>query len=96
MLDLHGVLVSIDAIGCQRDIARQIRADGGDYLLAVKDNQPTLYADGMSCFTLAYDRGFEGVEHHIFTTKEAGHGRHEERTYTVLYELGGLSPGRSA
>jgi|SRR6516164_3512146 len=91
MLDLHGALVSIDAIGCQKDIARQIREEGGDYLLAVKDNQPTLYADVRACFLLAYDKEFEGVKHEIFTSREVGHGRHEERTYTVLYELDGLS-----
>jgi predicted transposase YbfD/YdcC len=91
MLDLHGALVSIDAIGCQKDIARQVRAEGGDYLLAVKDNQPTLYADIVACFTLAYEKGFEGVRHDTFTTRELSHGRHEERTYTVLYEPGGLS-----
>src|SRR5262249_61910009 len=43
LLDLHGALVSIDAIGCQKGIAQQIRDQGGDYLLAVKDNQPTLH-----------------------------------------------------
>src|SRR5262245_34034997 len=69
MLDLHGALVSIDAIGCQKEIARQVRAEGGDYLLAVKENQPTLYSDIMACFTMAYDREFEGVKHDIFTTR---------------------------
>src|SRR5262245_55300810 len=42
VLDLKGALVTIDAAGCQQDIARQIRAQGGDYLLAVKGNQPGL------------------------------------------------------
>jgi len=43
-LYIKGLLVSIDAMGCQRDIAKQIRDQGGDYLLAVKGNQPTLQA----------------------------------------------------
>ena len=41
-LYLKGLLVSIDAMGCQRDIAAQIHQQGGDYLLAVKGNQPSL------------------------------------------------------
>jgi predicted transposase YbfD/YdcC len=91
LLDLHGALVSIDAIGCQKDIARQLREQGADYLLAVKENQPTLYYDIMACFTEAYDKEFEGIKHDIYKTKEVSHGRYEERTYTVLYELDGLS-----
>jgi predicted transposase YbfD/YdcC len=91
MLDVHGALVSIDAIGCQKGIARQIRDGRGDYLLAVKDNQPTLNADIQECFLQAYDTDFAGVKHEVFTTHEVGHGRHEERRYTVLYDPSGLS-----
>jgi predicted transposase YbfD/YdcC len=91
MLDLHGALVSIDAIGCQKDIAQQIRDDGGDYLLAVKDNQPTLHAEVRECFLQAYDKDFRGLKHDTCTTREVGHGRREERICTVLYEPEGLS-----
>jgi predicted transposase YbfD/YdcC len=91
LLDLHGALVSIDAIGCQKGIAQQIRAGGGDYLLAVKDNQPTLSADIQECFIRAYDQDFAGIKHRILTTREISHGRYEERRYTVLYEPRGLS-----
>jgi predicted transposase YbfD/YdcC len=91
MLNLHGALVSIDAIGCQKDIARQIRAAGGDYLLAVKDNQPTLHADVQSCFDTALAKDFEGVKHDIYVTEEVSHGRYEERICTVIYQPQGLS-----
>jgi predicted transposase YbfD/YdcC len=91
LLDLHGALVSIDAIGCQKGIARQITAGGADYLLAVKDNQPTLHADVRECFLSAYEKDFQGLEHDTFTTKEQSHGRTEERIVTVLYEPSGLS-----
>jgi predicted transposase YbfD/YdcC len=91
MLDLHGALVSIDAAGCQKNIAGQIRDGGGDYLLAVKDNQPTLRTDIGRCFETAYDTDFAGLAHDSFTTQEVGHGRHEERVCTVLYEPTGLS-----
>ena len=91
MLDLHAALVSIDAIGCQKEIAKQIRAEGGDYLLAVKDNQPTLHQDIIACFEQAYEREFEGLKYDTFTLKGRSHGRDEERICTVLYEPSGLS-----
>jgi predicted transposase YbfD/YdcC len=90
LLDLKGALVSIDAIGCQKNIAAQIRAGGGDYLLAVKDNQPTLYEDIQACFLQAYEEDFAAVKQETFTTQEVGHGRREERVYTVIYEPSGL------
>ncbi len=91
MLDLHGALVSIDAVGCQKSFAKQIRDEEGDYLLAVKDNQPTLSGDISACFVQAYEKDFEGVKHDTYTTREISHGREEERVCTVLYELDGLS-----
>src|SRR5262249_18904154 len=91
LLDLHGALVSIDAIGCQKAIAQQIREAGGDYLLAVKDNQPTLHADIQAAFDKALAVDLEGVRHDLFVTEETGHGRYEERIYVVLYEPEGLS-----
>ena len=45
LLDLHGAVVSIDAMGCQKAIAEQIVQGGGDYVLALKDNQPQLRED---------------------------------------------------
>ena len=90
LLDLTGALVSIDAIGCQKDLAAQIRQGGGDYLLALKDNQPTLYTDTQACFLQAYEEDFAGVAHDLFTTQEVGHGRREERRYRVIYDPRGL------
>jgi predicted transposase YbfD/YdcC len=90
LLDLRGALVSIDAIGCQKSIAAQIREGGGDYLLAVKDNQPTLFADVEDCFLRAYEEDFAQVKHERFTTQETGHARTEERVSTVIYEPSGL------
>jgi predicted transposase YbfD/YdcC len=87
LLELGGALVTTDAMGCQKDIARQIVTGGGDYLLAVKDNQPTLHADIAACF--AGDP--KGTRRDVARTEEVGHGRREEREYTVLYEPVGLS-----
>jgi predicted transposase YbfD/YdcC len=91
LLDLHGALVSIDAIGCQKAIAQQIRDAGGDYLLAVKDNQPILHADIQAAFEDALAVDLEGVRHDLFVSEEQSHGRYEERVYVVLYEPEGLS-----
>src|SRR3954447_25834582 len=91
ILDLEGALVSIDAIGCQKEIASGVLAAGGDYLLAVKENQPTLHADVAAAFEDAEGAGFAGVRHDSYATKETGHGRQEQRRYTVLYDLDGLS-----
>jgi predicted transposase YbfD/YdcC len=91
LLDVSGALVSIDAIGCQKGIAQQIRDGEGDYLLALKDNQPTLAADAKACFDNADASDWEEVRHDMFVTEETSHGRYEERVYTVLYEPSGLS-----
>ena len=64
LLDLHGALVTIDAMGCQKAIAAQIVAGGGDYVLAVKDNQPNLLADIQETIAEALDR-----DARVWTTK---------------------------
>jgi hypothetical protein len=51
VLALKGALVTIDAAGCQKEIAKHIRGEGGDYLLAVKGNQPSLHEAVLGCLT---------------------------------------------
>ena len=92
LLDLKGCIVSIDAIGCQKDIAKKIVEQGGDYILQVKENQPTLLEDIKACFDKAGEAEFEGVRWDGCDTFESkGHGREEERIYTVIYDPQGLS-----
>jgi predicted transposase YbfD/YdcC len=81
LLDLHGALVTIDAMGCQRRIAEGIIDGGGDYVLAVKENQPTLYADCQRVFLQGLEDDFAGLEHRYHRTAEQGHGRTETRHY---------------
>lgn len=84
VLSLKGCLVTTDAMGCQRDIAQKIVDQGGDYLLAVKDNQPTLLDAVLTAFERA-DDGLEPAESiSTHTTEERGHGRREVRYYTTL------------
>lgn len=87
MLDLKGLIVTIDAMGCQKEIAAQITAQGGEYVLGVKANQPTLLADIQETFRWARERGFRGLKHAESVQTEKGHGRVETRHITVLWEL---------
>jgi predicted transposase YbfD/YdcC len=91
LLELHGALVSIDALGCQTDIAQAIRATGADYLLQVKGNQPTLEADIEASIDAAFAADFEGIEHDVWVNELRGHGRREEQVCLVLYDLEGLT-----
>lgn len=84
LLDLQGALVTIDAMGCQKQIAADIVAGGGDYVLAVKENQPTLYADVQRVLLGGLEDDFAGLEHRYYHTAEQGHGRTEERHYHIV------------
>ena len=57
LLDLHGCIITIDAMGCQKGIARQIVDGGSDYLLAVKSNQGELYGNIKDVFECAAREG---------------------------------------
>jgi predicted transposase YbfD/YdcC len=83
LLELNGAIVTIDAMGCQKEIALQIVAGGGDYVLAVKDNQPTLHAAISDHFLHLHETDFAGCETRRLTTIDKGHGRQERRYYYV-------------
>ena len=87
---LAGALVSIDAMGCQVEIADKIVAHGADYLLALKGNQPTLEAD-----VAEYFRTAPAEELVTKTTVEKGHGRIETRTYTASAVVDWIVSARS-
>ena len=84
MLNLKGALVTIDAMGCQKEIARKIVDGGGDYLLTVKGNQETLLNDLQGAFEKALETDFAGLDHDTYETNEFAHGRLERRLYTVI------------
>jgi predicted transposase YbfD/YdcC len=77
LLQLSGCIVTIDAMGCQKEIARQIIDQGADYMLAVKDNQPTLYKDMRDLFEDAQAVDYVDCDYH--STVNKGHGRMEIR-----------------
>jgi predicted transposase YbfD/YdcC len=90
VLALKGALVTLDAAGCQVEIARQIRAAEGDYLLAVKGNQPGLHAAVRAVFERADAAGYAGVGFDHHTSAEAARGRQEERSVAVVYDPAGV------
>ncbi|MGE3805866.1 MAG: ISAs1 family transposase [Gemmataceae bacterium] len=90
MLQAKGALVSIDAMGCQKEIAKQIVEQGADYVLAVKDNQPQLKEDIHKAFETAYASECQGIRYDWHETEEVGHGRHEKRMYEVIYAPEGI------
>jgi len=85
LLDISKALVSIDAAGCQKAIAAQIVTGGGDYLLAVKENQPRLFEDIKGLVRGALETDFVGLSRH--QTDEHSHGREELRFCVVLTNL---------
>ena len=89
-LDLKGALVTIDAAGCQVEVAAQIREQGGHYLLTVKGNQPHLEQACARVLSEAVAGDFAGVRYDQEAWVEKGHGREEERYVTVIYDPPGL------
>lgn len=92
VLELEGALVTLDAAGCQKAIARQVRDGGGDYLLAVKGNQKGLHDAVRAVFDRACEADFAGVRHDGSEAADDAHGRHEERYTAVIYDPQGLPP----
>lgn len=84
LLDLEGCIVTIDAMGCQTEIAGQIREAGADYVLALKGNRPTMYEDVIATFSEGLATDFKGISHQAHQTVEKGHGRIETRHYHLV------------
>jgi len=83
LLDLKDCIVTIDAMGCQKDIDAAIRAREGDYVLAVKDNQPDLHQTVHEAFMVHAADDFRDPSLKRIKTVERGHGRDETREYFI-------------
>jgi predicted transposase YbfD/YdcC len=94
LLDLQEKIVTIDAMGCQKEIAQTIVEGGGDYVLAVKGKQPTLHTELQTAFAQAPAPKVRSPR--VATTWEKGHGRYEQRTVPVLPAREYLSAAQSA
>lgn len=82
-LDLSNAVITIDAMGCQKAIAKQIVQGGGDFVIAAKDNQPKLFAAITDFFAGHLERDLEDLRYREFETTDTGHGRIDERAYLV-------------
>lgn len=86
-LAIKGCIVTIDAMGCQKNIAEQIVKQGGDYLLALKGNQGFLHEEAVSFLTTAKETDFKNIEHDFYEDVDSGHGRIEvRRAYVVDFK----------
>lgn len=79
LLDISGCVITIDAMGTQHEIAKQIIAQGADYVLCLKANHPTLWAEVKAWFEAAEAIAFAGIEHSLDKRLESGHHRRETR-----------------
>ena len=90
-LDIAGATVTIDAMGCQKEIARAIRRRKAHYLLAVKENQPTLHAEIEAHYMAHLEADFADVETSFCESTEKNRGRVEYRSCRVFDDVNFLS-----
>lgn len=84
VLAIEGCIVTIDAMGCQTEIAKLIVEQQADYVLSLKGNQGTLHQDVQDLFTHAFETQFHNIKHDYHQTLDTGHGRQEiRRCWTI-------------
>ena len=89
VLDLAGCIVTIDAIGCQKEIVKKIVEKDADYVIAVKKNQPTLYQQIEQLFKQAIETHGKDLNMSSFNSQELNRGRTEIRNYLMLTDIVG-------
>ena len=95
MLEVKGCVVTVDAMGCQTKIARQVVEQEADYVLALKGNQGRLHLEVQGIFEDAHQRNFQGIIHEHNQTVDGNHGRVEIRDYWTISDpefIGYLDP----
>jgi predicted transposase YbfD/YdcC len=83
-LDIHSKIITIDAMGTQKGVANLIREKQGNYVLALKENHKRFHRKVRRLFKCAEEYHYKGMVYRKNQTKDYGHGRIEEREYTVL------------
>ena len=84
VLEIEGCIVTIDAMGTQKEIARLITEQGGDYILSLKGNQGSIHQDVQQLFDWAFKTNWENIPHEACSTINKGHGRIEIRRYWLV------------
>jgi len=87
VIDVEGCVVTIDAMGCQKQITKQIVGQGGDYVLSLKGNQGNLHKEVELLFATAKQNNYKDLSHDSHTTVDGDHGRIETRTYTTIADV---------
>lgn len=87
LLALDGSTVTIDAMGCQKEIARGIVEQGADYVLALKDNQATLHGEVKLLFDVGTTTGLADIQFDHYRSVDADHGRIETRHYWLTRDI---------
>jgi predicted transposase YbfD/YdcC len=90
MMVIESAIVTIDAMGCQREIAQKILAKKADYVLALKGNQGTLREDIEVFAAEQKANGFKDTKVSRHETVDGDHGRIESRTYTAIHDVAWL------
>jgi predicted transposase YbfD/YdcC len=90
-LELSGCIVTIDAMGCQKNIAKEIHEADADYVLALKGNQTVLHQEVKEFLDDALSRHFAQLPHQYHQTVEKDHGRLETRRYWVTDQIGWMA-----
>jgi len=93
-IELAGTLITIDAMGCQKEIVAQVVTGGGDCVIAVKDNQPRLLAAIQTHFLDHLERDLEDLRYRYHETSDEGHGRIDERSYYLTRVPRGFAPAK--
>lgn len=92
IVDIKGAVVTIDALGCNKTVVELILEGGGDYLLQVKENQPTLHTKVKNLLDEHILENFRGVEHDYHVEVNGDHGRIETRRVWVCWNVADLGP----
>jgi predicted transposase YbfD/YdcC len=87
VLDLAGCVVTIDAMGCQREIVKKIVEKDADYVIAVKKNQPTLHEQIKQLFKEAIETHGKDLNMSSFNSREMNRGREEIRNYLMITDV---------
>ena len=88
LIDIEGTMVTIDAMGCQKEIAKAIRKKKGNYILAVKDNHPALHNDILEYFDGIEQGDIRDLPEDVWETgEERGHGRIEQREVRTVTDI---------
>jgi predicted transposase YbfD/YdcC len=91
LLEIKNCIVTIDAMGCQKDIAEKIIEKKADYVFSLKGNQGTLHDEVSSFFELCFKRDFKEIKHDFYETFDTDHGRIERRKYWITDDISDLS-----